>query len=401
MNKPAVVVLSSLFPGAAQPLAGIFIRERMFRVARELPLCVVSPQAWFPGQGAIRVLRPGYRPPQPLFEQQEGIDVHRPRAWCVPAVGRRWDSQAMARAALPVVRRLRAQGRCDLIDAHFAWPDGHAAALLGRALDVPYTITLRGTEPGHLAEPSLRPRVIEALRGATRVFAVCAALGELGLAAGVPESRVTVVANGVDCATFKPLPRALAKVRLGLPPEARVLCSVGGLVPRKGFHRVIRLLPQLLARFPTLHYVIAGGGGPEGDWGARLVEEAQAQGVTQRVHFLGALPPRELRLPLSAADALVLPSSNEGWANVLLEAMACGTPVVASDVGGSREVVASPALGYVFPVADDDALCDRLLAALGRRWDRAVLVRHARSQSWDGRIPALVAALRGSAMSDA
>ena len=401
MNRPAVVVLSSLFPGAAQPFAGIFIRERMFRVARELPLCVVSPQAWFPGQGAIRAFRPGYRPPEPLFEEQEGVEVHRPRAWCPPGLGRRWDSVAMARAALPLLRRLRAQGRCDLIDAHFAWPDGHAAAQLGRALGVPYTITLRGTEPRHLAEPALRPRVIEALRGAARVFAVCAALGELGLAAGVPESRVTVVANGVDCTTFKPLPRAIAKIRLGLPPDARVLCSVGGLVPRKGFHRVIRLLPRLLARFPTLHYLIAGGTGPEGDWRARLADEAQSHGVATRVCFLGPLPPRELRLPLSAADALVLPSSNEGWANVLLEAMACGTPVVASDVGGTREVVASPALGYVFPVADDDALYDRLAAALARQWDRAALVRHARSQSWDGRIIQLVAALRGSATADA
>ena len=401
MSRPAVVVLSSLFPGAAQPLAGIFIRERMFRVARELPLCVVSPQAWFPGQGVVRVLRPGYRLPEPLFEEQEGVEVHRPRAWCPPGLGRRWDSYAMARAALPLLRRLRSRGRCDLIDAHFAWPDGHAAALLGRALGVPYTITLRGTEPRHLAEAALRPRVIEALRGAARVFAVCAALGELGLAAGVPEARVTVVANGVDCSTFKPLPRALAKIRLGLPPDARVLCSVGGLVPRKGFHRVIRLLPRLLERYPNLHYLIAGGAGPEGDWRARLVDEARVRGVDARVVFLGPLLPRELRVPLSAADALVLPSSNEGWANVLLEAMACGTPVVASDVGGTREVVASPALGYVFPVADDDALHDRLATALDRQWDRAALVRHARTQSWDGRIVQLVAALRGSVTADA
>lgn len=401
MKQPAVVVLSSLFPSPAEPLAGIFIRERMFRVARELPLCVVSPQPWFPGQAVVRTLRPGYRPGRPVFEEQQGIEIHRPRAFCPPGIGRRWDSRAMARAALPMLRRLRGAGRCDLIDAHFAWPDGHAAALLARELGVPYTITLRGTEPRHLAEPALRPRVVDALRGARRVFAVCAALGEVGMAAGVPESRVTVVANGVDCATFKPLPRALAKIRLGLPLESRVLCSVGGLVPRKGFQRVIRLLPRLLVRFPTLHYLVVGGAGPEGDWRARLVAEAVALGVDSRVRFMGPLPPRELRLPLSAADALVLPSSNEGWANVLLEAMACGTPVVASDVGGTREVVSSPALGFVFPVADDDALMERLVATLERPWDRAALVRHARGQSWDGRVAQLVSALRGSVQRDA
>ena len=394
MTRPALVVLSSLFPSPSEPLAGVFIRERMFRVAKELPITVVSPQPSFPGVGLIRKWQPTYRPDRPAFEAQAGIEIYRPKAWCPPGVGRRWDSLAMARAALPILAKLRAAGRCDLIDAHFAWPDGHAASLLGRALRVPWTITLRGTEPRHLQEPALRPRICAALNGAARLFSVCQALRSEAEAAGVPARRLTVVPNGVDCTRFVPLPRAAARARLGLEPEARVLCSVGGLVERKGFQRVIGLMPRLLTRFPSLHYLIAGGGGPEGDRRAALEAQAAQLGVGERVHFLGPLAPSALAVPLSAADVFVLPSRNEGWANVLLEALACGTPVVASDVGGTREVLGAPGLGLLFPWHDDGALFDRLSEALCAPWSRDALVRHAKTQSWDTRVTQLVEVFR-------
>jgi hypothetical protein len=152
-------------------MAGVFIRERMFRVGKELPITVVSPQAWFPGQTLIRLARPGYRITGDIFEVQQGVEIYRPRALCLPGICRQWDGYAMALAALPVVRRLKQEGRCDIIDAHFAYPDGYAASLLGKWLGLPYTITMRGTEPKHLRAPALRDRILAALRGAARLRA--------------------------------------------------------------------------------------------------------------------------------------------------------------------------------------------------------------------------------------
>jgi len=397
MTTPQLVVLSSLFPSPAQPMAGVFIRERIFRVGRELPITVVAPQPWFPGQGLLRRLRPGYRPPAPAREVQQGVDVLRPRALCLPAIGRRFDALAMALAAFPVVRRLRRQGRCDIIDAHFAYPDGEAARWLGRWLDCPYTVTMRGTEPRHLREAALRPRVISALRGATRVFTVSNSLREVGIAAGVDAACFEVVGNGIDLERFKRRDRAESRRALGLDPNARVLITVGGLVERKGFHRVVELLPELLKTHPSLVYLIVGGSSPEGDMSAQLRAQVAALGLESHVRFLGPVAPEQLSTPLSAADVFVLASSNEGWANVLLEAMACGLPVVASDVGGNAEVVPTPGVGRIYPFGDSAALLLALRDALDTGWDESSIIDHAVANSWDRRIPILTESFRSIA----
>ena len=390
MNKPALVVLSSLFPSRARRTAGVFIRERMFRVGKELPITVVSPQPWFPGQSLIRLASPGYRLAGEAFEIQQGVEVHRPRALCLPGLGRQWDGYAMALAALPIVRKLKREGRCDIIDAHFAYPDGYAASLLGKWLGLPYTITMRGTEPKHLRIPAIRHRIVTALRGAARVFTVSNSLREVGIAAGVPASQFTVVGNGVDTEVFHPVPRDEARAKFGIPPDAKVLITVGALVERKGFHRVIALLPKLRERYPTLVYLAVGGGSPEGDWTARLKQQVADLGLTDSVRFLGPMAPMDLKWPLSASDVFVLPSSNEGWANVILEAMACGVPVIASDVGGNGEVVASEALGAVYPFDNESALQTRLEEALAREWDRDGLLSYAAANAWNSRVRQLV-----------
>lgn len=397
MTDPALLVFSSLFPSDARPTAGVFVRERMFRVARELPLAVVSPQAWFPGQALIRRARPGYRLAGAGHEHMQGIEVFRPRALCLPGVGRRWDARAMALTALPMARRLRRAGRLDILDAHFAYPDGCAAALLARWLDLPYTITMRGTEPRHLRQPALRAQIVPALAGAARVFTVSASLREVGIAAGVDPARFTVVGNGVDATVFQPLPRAEARAALGLPADAKVLITVGALVERKGFHRVISLLPRLRARHPGLVYLAVGGGSPEGDWTLRLQRQVAELGLGDCVRFLGPRAPAELRVPLSAANVFTLPSSNEGWANVILEAMACGLPVVASDVGGNAEVVADSALGEIYAFGDEEALYASLDRALSRSWAREAIIDHARRNSWDSRVSQLLATFRAIA----
>jgi teichuronic acid biosynthesis glycosyltransferase TuaC len=397
MNGPALVVLSSLFPSGPRPTAGVFIRERMFRVGRELPITVVSPQPWFPGQGLIRLVKPGYRLAGAAFEEQQGVEVYRPRALCVPGFARHRDGLAMALAALPIVKRLKQEGRCDLIDAHFAYPDGYAASLLGKWLELPYTITMRGTEPKHLREPQLRRRIVEALKGAAKVFTVSNSLREVGIAAGVPATQFMVVGNGVDTTVFRPMQRDQARARLGIPQDAKVLITVGALVERKGFHRVIALLPQLRERFPNLLYLCVGGASPEGDWTGRLKKQVAELGLEDCVRFLGPMAPADLRLPLSASDVFTLPSSNEGWANVILEAMACGVPVVASDVGGNAEVVANGSLGSVYAFGDERALHSQLESALARDWSSDALLEYAAANAWEARVRQLLTAFESLA----
>lgn len=386
-----IVVFSSLFPSAARPGAGLFIRERMFRVAQRRRLVVVSPQPWFPGQSLIRRVRPGYRPPVAAFEVQQGIDVHHPRFLSLPGVLRRLDGLSMALACLPLLRRLRRDG-AQLIDAHFAYPDGDAATRLGRWLGLPVTVTLRGTEVPHSRNAVLRRRLRRVLRDATRVFSVSDSLRRLALELGADPRKTEVVGNGVDLGVFHPVDRAAARARFGLSDDARVLVSVGGLVERKGMHRVLDCLPALRTQWPDLHYLVVGGASAEGDMRAELEARTARLGLVGCVHFPGTLPPAELKWALSAADVFVLATRNEGWANVFLEAMACGLPVVTTDVGGNREVVGSAELGRVVPFGDAPALTAALADALGMDWDREAIIDYARRNQWDARIEQLLRA---------
>ncbi|MHB1402060.1 MAG: glycosyltransferase [Thiobacillus sp.] len=386
-----LVVFSALFPSAARPGAGLFIRERMFRVAQHRPLAVVSPQPWFPGQSLLRLLRPGYRPQAPALEIQQGIRVYHPRYLSVPGLLRQLDGWSMALASVGLMRKLKRQG-AKLIDAHFTYPDGEAATRLGRWLGLPATITLRGTEVPHSRNPVLRPQLSRTLKSAARVFAVSESLRRLAIELGAAVERTEVVGNGIDTERFQPVARAAARARFGLPGRAKVLISVGGLVERKGMHRVIEVLPALLTHHPDLHYLIVGGASPEGDNRAELTAQVARLGLADRVHFLGTLPSDELKWPLSAADVFVLATRNEGWANVFLEAMACGLPVISTDVGGNAEVVCREELGSIVPFGDSAALQQALDAALDKDWDRAAILDYARDNHWDKRVAQLLRA---------
>ena len=393
MTEPRLVVFSSLFPNSTQPTAGLFIRERMFRVGKRLPLVVVSPKPWFPGQGLIRRFRPHYRPMPAPMETQAGVEVLFPRFLAIPGLFRGLDSLFMALGSYPTLRRLKARGH-NLIDAHFAYPDGHAAIKLGRWLGLPVTVTLRGTEVPQSRNPALVPKLREVFRDADFVITVSDSLRQLARSLGLARERGQVVGNGVDADRFSPVPRGEARRRLGLPDTARVLVTVGGLVERKGFHRVIACLPALLEQHTDLHYLVVGGPCPEGDMTQALKDQAVALGLGDRVHFLGPVAPDDLKWPLSAADIFVLSTRNEGWANVILEAMACGLPVVASDVGGNREVVCKPDLGEIVPFDDQAALTAALDRALRRGWDGQAIRAYAEANSWDTRVEALTGLFR-------
>lgn len=389
-HRPALAVLSTLFPSAAEPVAGIFIKERMFRVARHLPVTVIAPQPWFPLQGLVRRWKPTYRPDRPRLEVVDGIEVHRPRFFALPGVLRRLDGLSIALAVRPLLRSLQREGRSDILDVHFGFPDGYAGHLLARWLDLPYVITLRGKEERLRHTPEIGSRMARALSQADRVIAVSAALRQVGIELGAREADAHLIGNGIDLDKFHPIPQVEARQRLGIAPDSSVLVSVGGLVERKGFHRVIECLPQLLKDHPRLVLLVVGGAGPEGDFSPRLRELTRELGLESQVRFLGALPPQDLHVPLSAADVFVLATRYEGWANVLLEAMACGLPVVTTRVGGNAEVVCRPELGSLVPFGEPRALAAAIDESLRRPWDRQAIRAYAAENTWDRRIEQLL-----------
>ena len=378
-----ILVVTSVFPNSVQPALGVFVRERMFAVARHCELKVVAPVPWFPFSGFLRA---GYRPRVPFREVQDGIEIFHPRFFNFPGTFKCLDGVFFFLCTLLTALRLRRLFRFDLIDAHFAYPDGLGAVLLGKFFGTPVTITVRGTIHKLSSYLLRRRQIIYALRQAARVFTVCEDLKRIVTDLGIDEEHVEVVANGVNVDKFRPLDRDEARRELGLPLERKIIISVGGLVERKGFQHIIAALPDIAREVPGVMYVIVGGASVEGNFEPVLRQLVQKLGLEHDVIFAGVKSHDQLSLWLSAADIFCLATSNEGWANVFLEAMACGVPVVASRVGGNEEVVASPEVGMLFELSDRQGMVQSILAALRKQWRRDRIIEYARNNTWDRRV---------------
>lgn len=388
MSEPKLLVFSSLFPSQVRPNAGVFIRERMFRVGKYIPIIVVSPVPWFPFQEIIRYWCPQFRPQPSCYEEQEGVQVYYPRFFSIPGLLKSCDGFFMAVGALPTLLKLKK--KFTIIDAHFAYPDGYAATLLGKWLNKPVTITLRGTEVPLAKIPGRKEKLLTALVYATQVFSVSDSLKQFVVSLGANGDKIQVIGNGIDVIKFQPIAKSTARAALSISEGAMVLVSVGALVDRKGFHRVIDLLPELVSHYPNLIYLIVGGDSPEGNIRIKLERQVEVLNLKKHVRFLGAYSSDQLKVPLSAADLFVLATANEGWANVFLEAMACGLPVITTDVGGNKEVIVNSELGTVVPFADSQRLLTAISNGLDKSWNISLILKYAQNNAWDYRVKILV-----------
>ena len=388
MSEPKLLVFSSLFPSQVRPNAGVFIRERMFRVGKYIPIIVVSPVPWFPFQEIIRYWCPQFRPQPSCYEEQEGVQVYYPRFFSIPGLLKSCDGFFMAVGALPTLLKLKK--KFTIIDAHFAYPDGYAATLLGKWLNKPVTITLRGTEVPLAKIPRRKEKLLTALVYATQVFSVSDSLKQFVVSLGANGDKIQVIGNGIDVIKFQPIAKSTARAALSISEGAMVLVSVGALVDRKGFHRVIDLLPELVSQYPNLIYLIIGGDSPEGNIRIKLERQVEVLNLKKHVRFLGAYSSDQLKVPLSAANLFVLATANEGWANVFLEAMACGLPVITTDVGGNKEVIVNSELGTVVPFADSQRLLTAISNGLDKSWNISLILKYAQNNAWDYRVKILV-----------
>ena len=294
----------------------------------------------------------------------------------------------MALGALPRLLILKKQ--FSIIDAHFAYPDGYAATLLGKWLNIPVTITLRGTEVPLAKIKRRKVKILTALNCATQVFSVSDSLKQFVISLGANGDKIQVIGNGIDVIKFRPIAKSTARAELSISESTKVLVSVGALVDRKGYHRVIELLPALVNQYPDLIYLIVGGDSPEGNIRIKLEQQVKALNLDKHVIFLGAYASDQLKIPLSAADLFVLATANEGWANVFLEAMACGLPVITTDVGGNKEVIVNSELGTVVAFGNPQDLLTAISNGLDKSWNNPLIIQFAQDNAWDHRVKILV-----------
>jgi len=372
-----LLTFSSLYPNVEQKQHGIFVENRLRRLLEtdSIESRVVAPVPWFPFKSEkFGIYAKHARVPRESIRFD--IPIIYPRYLVFPKIGMSLVPFFMAVSVMPVIKRILKDGyNFDLIDAHYFYPDGVAAIILGKIFNKPVVITARGTDLNLIPHYRIPKLLIQwASTNAAGLITVCSALKDVLIELGVPSSKVTVLRNGVDLRTFRQ-PEDRKALREKLDIHSRTILSVGHLIPRKGHDLVI----EAIKKIADVNLIIIGDG-PEEKNLQKLTEE---RNLNNRVRFLGAVSQETLKDYYGAVDILVLASSREGWANVLLESMACGTPVVATKVWGTPEVVTKPEAGILTSSRDSDSISDSINELFNNYPDRSKTREYAEMYSWD------------------
>lgn len=379
-GKLRILSLSLAFPNPAEPGLGTFVRSRLRHMTSRAEIKVMAPLAML-DYAAIWAGTPGKTRTVPSERWDEELEVFHPR-WLYPPGAGALTILFLLASLLPRIGLLRRRYRFQLIDAHFGHPTAAAAALLSAAFGCPFVITLRGAETRHATYGLRRYWMRWGLRRASRVITVSERLRQFAIGLGVAPYRTCTIPNGIDVSTFFQHDREAMRGKYGIAPHQLMLLSAGNLIELKGHHRVIRALGALRQQGISAGLWIAGAAGREGRYEGKIRGLVQDMGIGDHVHFVGSVPSAVLAEYMSATDVFCLASSREGWPNVVHEALGCGTPVVASDVGGVPDLIPSAEYGIVVPAGDQEALETALRNALLKTWDRQAIAAWGQSRSW-------------------
>jgi glycosyltransferase involved in cell wall biosynthesis len=388
-----VLLFSNLFPIPREPSRGVFVAQLAEALRAHASVHALVPLPWVPGWPPLRgLLPPGARPFQgvPASYQWGQIEASTVRYPMIPGMGRAAQARSMARAARRAAERLHREITFDLVNAHWLDPDGVAAVDIARDLGLPLVLSARGCDVNlNLTISPLRDRVLDAVRAAAAVTTVSGQLKAALVGAGIDPSHVTAIPNGVDTTRFFPADQATARTTLGIPASQRLIVCVSRLSEEKGVDTLVEAMahPAVAGSGATLALV---GDGPMRD---ALAARVAALGLGSTVQFVGAVAHEAVPTWFAAADLCCLPSLREGYPNVVLEALACGRPMVASRVGAIPDMVGADA-GVLVEPGSVEAMAEGLSAALARAWDPRVIAQSVSGLSWERSAAAYAAVFR-------
>jgi glycosyltransferase involved in cell wall biosynthesis len=371
-----VLVVTKIFPNSIEPLSSPFNRQQFIELAKLCDLQILATIPWFPGASAFAKWSSAGRLTRvPSSEELFGLSIRHPRFLFLPRIGHGMTGPLYAASLLKDVLPLR--GKVDVVLGSFAYPDGYAAVVLSSLLDVPSVVKLHGSDINVVARlPGPQKRLRSALPKAARIVAVSRALGQKVVELGVDASRVDVVPNGVNTTLFRPQPRHEHRALRGIAVDRRLVVYVGRLEEAKGVKDLVAAFRILRQRRGDVELALVGDGS------LRQHCEAAARDLGGALHVPGGRPLEEIPSWMAAADAVTLPSWNEGMPNVIVEALASGRRVVATRVGGIPDLVDRPSLGELVEPKDPVALASALERACDFPYESEAVAKQSECLSW-------------------
>jgi len=373
-----VLTITSLFPNNKMPDFGNFIFKRMKAFSNQINnVTVIAPVPYLPYFIKNRKWE-SYKEVK-KYEIREGIEVYHPRYPFFPKISMPLHGLFMWLGIQKLAATLCRRKKIDIIDGHFIYPDGLAAVLTAKTLKMPVVLSARGSDiNGYKKLKTIKPLIQYALKGSDKIISVCEGLKADMVEMGIKGEMIKVIPNGIDVRKFAVLGREKMRIKLEIPVGAKIILSVGGLIKRKGFDLLITAFSKVIQKDKDLRLYIIGEG-PERSSLQKIIDNYRLE---KTVRLVGHVPNDDLASWYSAADVFCLTSSREGWANVLMESLACGTPVVATNVYGAPEIVTNSNVGILVE-RSIESVAKGLVDALGKNWDSRIIRRHVEKRTWN------------------
>ncbi|MBA6381815.1 glycosyltransferase [Colwellia sp. BRX10-6] len=383
MKKLKILAISYLFPNALQPNHGIFVLNRLKAMSKYADITVINPIPNSPLHKYVDKF--SHFSKIPKFEQLQGIDIHHPRFLSIPGHLKSIEILTYRKAVQSIIKQIGDD--FDLIDLHWTFPDLPTGSWLSNKIGCPFNVTLRGMEAFHLGDTGIRKYIVaHYLKKANRIISLSDEMAKKADELSDTGKKTHVIRNGVDTEKFYYQDKQECREKLNLPPNEKVILGIGGLIFRKGFDVVINALPQVISNehLKNTKFYIVGSQGLEGDCRVQINNIIQKYFLHDKVVFVGSVANSELVTWYNAADVFCLSSRGEGSPNVLTEALACGTPAVATNVGSVPEIMASePGLGDIIKSGDIKEMSDGLINVLSKPHDNKLQAKLFKKYNWD------------------
>jgi len=366
-KQTRVLVITNLFPNNKESTRGIFNKQQFSELAKFCELKLVAPV-------------PFYQKDIPLQEEIEGIKVYHPKYFFTPKILRFLYGYFFYYSLINKVKNIYKDFKFDIILASWAYPDGVGSVLIAKEMNKPIIVKAMGTDINLYTKYFLRRKIISStLKKADKVIAVSFGLKNRLMQIGIPEDKIEVLLNGVNTELFRPLEQAECRDKFKLPLDQKIILFIGNLVPVKGLEYLIEAFALFLNETKDNISLILVGDGPLKQ---KLTLKTKEFNIEKNVQFMGKQPYGDIPYWINACDIFCLPSISEGCPNVVIEALSCGKPVVATNVGGIPELVTSKEFGLLVTSKDPNALAKAFHHVFKEDWEHHKIAELIRSNSW-------------------